>query len=184
MNYYIDVKIQPDAEMRENFLLNKVFSKLHKAIFDLKAMDIGVSFPQAKNKLGCVIRLHSKKQNLENLQKLNWLGGLVGYCELSQILPVPDEIKGYKVLSRVRQNMTNAKLRRLIKRGKISDDEVKGYKAKMFAGGLDEPYLELRSASTGKLYRLYIKIGKLQNEPVAGEFNNFGLSKTATMPIF
>ncbi|MDC9727690.1 MAG: type I-F CRISPR-associated endoribonuclease Cas6/Csy4, partial [Candidatus Thioglobus sp.] len=56
MSYYLDVQIKPDAEMLENWLLNKVYTKLHKAIFDLNATDIGVSFPQVKVKLGCIIR--------------------------------------------------------------------------------------------------------------------------------
>ncbi len=43
MDYYIDIKIKPDAEMRENVLLNKVYSKLHKALFSLKSSDIGVT---------------------------------------------------------------------------------------------------------------------------------------------
>jgi CRISPR-associated endonuclease Csy4 len=43
MNRYLDVKIKPDAEMPENWLLNKVYTKLHKAIFDLLATDIGIS---------------------------------------------------------------------------------------------------------------------------------------------
>jgi len=42
MNYYTDIKINPDAEMRENVLLNKVYAKLHKALHTLKATDIGI----------------------------------------------------------------------------------------------------------------------------------------------
>jgi hypothetical protein len=46
------------------------------------------------------------------------------------------------------------------------DDDIKAYekhyKAKMFKTGLNNPYLELQSASTGGKYRLYIAFGKLQ----------------------
>jgi CRISPR-associated endonuclease Csy4 len=86
MNRYLDVKIKPDAEMPENWLLNKVYTKLHKAIFDLLATDIGISFPQAKIKLGCIIRIHSTQKKLQQLQSLNWLGGLSSYCIVSEIL--------------------------------------------------------------------------------------------------
>lgn len=193
MNYYLDVKIKPDAEMRENVLLNKVCTKLHKAIFGLKSTDIGISFPQVKIKLGRVIRIHSTQDRLNELQKLNWLGGLSGYCKVSDILPVPDKIKGHQTISRIRQNMSISRLQKKIAHQKSkgylkTDDDVKAYekqyKAKMFKTGLNSPYLELQSTSTGNKYRLYITFGELQKQSVEGEFNHFGLSPTATVPIF
>jgi CRISPR-associated endonuclease Csy4 len=66
----------------------------------------------------------------------------------------------------------------------MSDDDVKSYKAKMCATGLDNPYLELQSKSTGEKYRLYITFGELFEQATSGEFNHFGLSKTATVPWF
>ena len=59
MDNYIDIKLYPDLEIDIAFLRNKTYTKLHKAIFDLNASDIGVSFPQAKERLGCIIRIHS-----------------------------------------------------------------------------------------------------------------------------
>ena len=193
MNSYQDIKIMPDAEMRENVLLNKVYTKLHKAIYDLKADDIGISFPQVNKKLGCVIRIHSSNERLQELQKLNWLGGLSGYCKVGEVLTIPNDIKGYQVISRIRQTMSLAKLSKRIdyqkKHGDLkTDDEVKAYekqyKAKMFQTGLDNPYLELQSSSTGQLYRIYIHFSELAQQPTSGQFNRFGLSKNATVPIF
>lgn len=193
MNFYQDIKILPDAEIRENKLLNMVFTKLHKAIFEFKARDVGVSFPQVKTKLGCVLRIHSNKNRLDDLQAKNWLGGLSGYCQVSEILPVSEKVKGHQTLSRIRQTMSDAKLKqRLIyqkQQGVLDTKEKekayeKQYKDKMFATGLDNPYLELQSTSTNNKYRLYIKFGDLQKTAVAGEFNRFGLSKIATVPIF
>ncbi|SFV51919.1 CRISPR-associated protein, Csy4 family [hydrothermal vent metagenome] len=193
MNYYLDIKIKPDAEMRENVLLNKVYTKLHKAIFDLNANDIGVSFPSVKVKLGDVVRIHSTQNKLNELQNLNWLGGLSGYCKVSDILPVPDKVDGFQTISRIRQNMSLARMRKKIthqqNKGYIkTDDDIKTYekyyKEKMFKTGLDNPYLELQSTSTGSKYRLYIQFGDVQQQAVAGEFNRFGLSETATIPIF
>ena len=34
MKHFIEIKIKPDAEMRENVLLNKVYTKFHKRLFD------------------------------------------------------------------------------------------------------------------------------------------------------
>lgn len=193
MNSYQDIKIQPDAEMRENWLLNKVYSKLHKAIFDLLATDIGVSFPQATIKLGDVVRIHTTQERLQQLQSLNWLGGLSGYCKVSEVLPVPDKVNGHQTIFRIRQNMSLARMQKKIAHQKSkgylkTDDDIKAYekyyKAKMFKTGLDSPYLELQSTSTANKYRLYIAFGELQKQKIEGEFNHFGLSKIATIPIF
>lgn len=183
MDYYIDVLLKPDAEMRENELLNKVYTKLHKALFNLQAKDIAASFPNYKIKLGDILRIHSSKQQLEQLQYQNWLGGLSGYCNISPISEIP-KLVSYRTVSRKQVKMSSAKLRRLIKRGSISDSEVKSYKAKMFSQGLDNPYLELESTSNGNKYRCFIDFGELQNEPVDGTFDLFGLSRKATIPWF
>ena len=92
---------------------------------------------------------------------------------------IPSDAK-HRTVSRKQANMTEAKLRRLIKRGSISDDKVKAYKAKM----LDNPYLELKSNSSGYLQRRYIQFGTPLNVPVKGKFDVFGLSKSATVPWF
>ena len=183
MDHYIDVQIKPDAEMRKNVLLNKVYTKLHKALYSLKSTDIGVSFPKYKVLLGNIIRLHGNKNALQALQDTNWLGGLSGYCEITAIQAVPDNAQ-YRTISRKQANMTAAKLRRLIKRGSISAEEAKQYKAKMFTKGLDNPYLELESSSNGHKHRRYIEFGELLDEPIYGDFDYFGLSKIATVPWF
>lgn len=181
MDYFIDIKINPDAEMRNNLLLNKIYTKLHKALFTLKSTEIGVSFPRYKVKLGDVIRLHGTEAKLTKLQSTDWLGGLKGYCTVSSIQAIPENVL-YRIISRKQANMTEAKLRRLIKRGSISADEAKGYKAKMFTQGMDNPYLELDSSSNGNKHRRYINFGELCDKPCSGDFDAFGLSKTATVP--
>jgi len=80
--------------------------------------------------------------------------------------------------------MTSAKLRRLIKRGSISAEEAKKYKAKMFTQGLDNAYLELDSSSNCHKHRRYLEFGELISSPVLGGFDQFGLSKIATVPWF
>ncbi len=160
MKHYIDILIKPDEEMRENVLLNKVYAKFHKALFTLQSKEIAISFPQYKVILGKTLRIHGTESKLTELQATNWLGGLAGYCKVSIIKTIPDEVV-YRTISRKQSNMTEAKLRRLIKRGSISQDEIKGYKAKMFQQGLDNPYLELESTSTGHKHRRYLDFGEL-----------------------
>ena len=204
MNHYIEIKLNPDDDFPVYFLRNTCFKKLHKALFTLKANGIGVSFPNCTKrqksggvyfigKLGDTIRLHGSQTDLQTLQNSNWLGGLSGYCEVSDIMTVPEKIEGYRAVSRIQPTMTLAKLKKRVEYQKANgdlktDEEVetykKQYKAKMFTASLDNPYLELQSASTGEKYRIFIQFGVLQDQPVAGEFNRFGLSKVATIPWF
>lgn len=183
MDSYIEIILKPDAEMRENVLLNKVYTKLHKALVTLNSDSTGVSFPQYNVILGRVIRIHSNSAMLHDLNGINWLGGLIGYCNVSEITVVPTQCE-YRIISRIQSTMSQAKLRRLIKRGSISEEEVKTYKAKMFSKGLDNPYLELESSSNGYKHRRYLNIGELQGEAIQGKFDHFGLSKSATVPWF
>ena len=183
MDHYIDIKIIPDAEMRESVLLNKVYTKFHKALFDLKNNTIGVSFPEYRIKLGKLIRIHGAQAILNDLQGLNWLGGLKGYCKVSEITKVPENTS-HRIISRKQSNMTGAKLRRLIKRGSITPAEIKIYKAKMFSQGLDNAFLELDSSSNGHRYRHFIQFGSLLGQASKGDFDDFGLSKQATVPWF
>lgn len=184
MDHYFDVEIQPDAEMRENLLLNKVYTKLHKGLCDVNSTNIGVSFPAYKILLGRVIRVHGNNQLLSEFQAVNWLGGLSGYCKVSEILAIPQQVK-YRKVSRWQSNMSESNLRRLIKRGSITQAEIKAYKGKMFATQMTTlPYLELESTSSGKFHRRYIQMNELCDNSVNGDFDTFGLSKTATIPWF
>ncbi len=184
MNYYVDIQVQPDAEMRANVLMNTVYTKLHKTLHSLQVNDIGISFPQYKVTLGNILRIHGNKERLEKIQDLNWLGGMVGYCKVSEVLPVPQHVS-YRTISRKQANLSKAKLRRLQKRGTLSSpEEVKGYKQAMFRNGLSNPYVELVSVSTGRTYRRYFEFGELLHMPMTGEFDFFGLSKHATVPWF
>jgi CRISPR-associated endonuclease Csy4 len=169
--------------MRENVLLNKVYTKFHKALFTLQSNDIGISFPEYRVTLGKTLRIHATENRLAQLQQLNWLGGLSGYCKVSAIQTIPDKVM-YRTVSRIQTTMSSAKLQRLIKRGTIAESEIKHYKVKIFQQGLDSPFLEIESSSNGHKHRRYIEFGKLTETSFLGEFNQFGLSKTATIPWF
>ncbi len=184
MNHYIDLLIQPDDEVPIYFIRNKAYNKLHKILYDMNSHDIGVSFPKLKKSLGDVIRFHSSYRSLENIHNNKWLGGLSGYCKLSDILQVPEKIQGYRTISRIRQNMTNSKLNRIVKRGSISLEDVNSYRVKMLKNSLKNPYLELQSISSDEKYRIYLNFSPVQEVSHGGGFNHFGLSKEATVPWF
>jgi CRISPR-associated endonuclease Csy4 len=201
MTHYIDIKITPDVDISLGFIRNKLYQKLHKTLFDLKATDIGMSFPNAKPcknstpdiLLGDILRLHSSQQSLEHLQNQNWLGGLSGYCQINDILPIPKNIKGHQTISRIRSTMSESNLRNRIdykqqQKELTSDEDIKQYiqqyRKEMFKRSLTNPYLELTSTSTQQRYRIYLQFSDITQHQVTGEFNAFGLSKIATIPLF
>lgn len=183
MNSYLDIRTLPDPEFKETVLMNALYTKLHKALCDLSSTSIGVSFPKYEVTLGNVLRLHGDESALHGLQSKNWIGGINGYCQVGDIKPVPVDVQ-YRTVSRKQTTMSNAKFRRLQKRGSITEEEAKAYKARMFTKGLDNPYVELNSGSNGHRHRRYIEFGPLLDSPVEGAFDQFGLSKTATVPWF
>lgn len=183
MNHYLNITLRPDAEMPSTILMNAIYTKLHKLLFDLQSHDIGVSFPKFNILLGDTLRIHGSEADLKKLHNQGWLGGMNGYCQIGEIKQVPANSK-YRVISRKQTTMSQSKLRRLQKRGSIKDDDIKNYKAKMFTKGLSNPYIELVSASNGHKHRRYIEFGELQDCPIEGSFDFFGLSKTATVPWF
>ena len=183
MDYYIDIKLIPNKEIRENVLLNQVYTTFHKRLYDLKSKNIAVSFPEYRLKLGKLFRIHGTKEALEKFNEKDWLGKYQAFCKVSNIIALPEKVQ-YRTVSRVQQNMTEAKLRRLIKRGTIPEEDIKKYRIKMFQGGLDNPYVELVSMSNGQLHRRFIEFGELQDAEIKGEFDLFGLSKVSTIPWF
>ncbi|MDE1209342.1 type I-F CRISPR-associated endoribonuclease Cas6/Csy4 [Vibrio aestuarianus] len=183
MDFYIELRLKPDAEMREAELSGKVFTKFHKALVKLKTNQIGISFPQVNLKLGRVFRIHGDASLLNDLQGLDWLGPLHGYCQLSKILTVPENTQ-YRVISERRSNLSKAKLRRLIARGSIDTEGEKRYKVKMLSQGFDNPYLDLFSSSTEQVHRKFFEFSNIEDKPIDGTFDSYGLSKTATIPWF
>lgn len=183
MNSYIELQLKPDAEMREAELSSKVFTKFHKVLVKLNTNSVGISFPQAHLKLGRVFRIHGKSSLLNDLERLEWLGPLSGYCRLSDILTVPKNAQ-YRVISEKRSNLSKAKLRRLIARGSIDKEGEKRYKVKMLSQGFDNPYLDLFSSSTEQVHRKFFEFSDVKAEPIDGTFDSYGLSQTATVPWF
>lgn len=183
MDHYTDIFIFPDPEFVATVLLNALYTKLHKALHDLRSIAIGVSFPKYKVTLGNVLRIHGEESVLHDLQSMDWIGGMSGYCSVSSIMLVPEGAK-FRTVSRKQTTMSQAKLRRLMKRGPMSEDGIRNYRAKMFSQGLDNPYVELVSGSNGQKHRRYIEFGELLDQPVFGDFDQFGLSKIATVPWF
>jgi CRISPR-associated endonuclease Csy4 len=191
MDHYIDINILPDPEFPASTLMNALFNKLHKALFDLHSKQIGVSFPDYGKTLGLTLRLHGSESNLMKLDAMDWVGRMKDYCKKSAIQTVPSIVQ-YRTVNRQQDSKSNAKLKRILARqenGKRTDrpeftqEDVIAYQKEMLNQQQKGPYLDLQS-SKGQRYRRYIVFGQLMEQPVAGEFNQFGLSGTATIPWF
>lgn len=184
MNYYFNITLLPDTEMSIGLLMNALCAKLHKVLCDLKSTSIGVSFPKYQVTLGNILRVHGSESDLKKLQLGEWLGGMNGYCKIGEILTVPKNTK-YRIVCRKQSTMSQAKLKRLLKHGTITKDKLKNYKAKMLSEkSLALPYIDLISNSNNRRHRRYIELGEILDKPIEGPFDQFGLSKTATIPWF
>lgn len=183
MKYFIEIQLKKNNDLRPNMLLNSVYTNLHLRLYDIESRMIGVSFPDYNVLLGQRLRIHGRLDDLNTFHSIDWLGELKKYCKVSDVEKVPEEVQ-YRTISRIQSTMSQSKLIRLIQRGTINEEDVKKYKVEMLKKGLDNPYVELVSASNGKLHRRYFSFGELQSESVTGQFDTFGLSKGATVPWF
>lgn len=183
MDYFIEIQLRKNNDLRPNMLLNNIYTNLHRRLYDMNAKSIGVSFPDYRVVLGQRLRIHGNLDDLNKFHSIDWLGDLKKYCKVSEIEKVPQNIV-YRTISRIQSSMSQSKLRRLIERGTINEEDIKKYKLEMLKKGLDNPYVELISASNGKLHRRYFQFGELRSENVPGEYDTFGLSKEATVPWF
>lgn len=184
MNRYIEIRLLPDPEFNANVLLNAMYAKLHRALSDAGRGEIGVSFPKAGKVLGECIRLHGSQEALQRLMGLGWLKGLGDYTAVSALLPVPDTCQ-YRIVQRVQTKSSVERLyRRSVKNGRLTAEEAE---AKINAGKdqlLKQPFIQLKSRSSGQTFRLFIQQGKLTDTGQTGKFSDYGLSDTATVPWF
>jgi len=188
MDHYLDIKILPDPEFPTPTLMNALFAKLHRVLVQLDTKGIGVSFPQVNQErpsLGDLMRLHGSTEGLEQLQNQNWLKGMRDHIEMSRITPVPHNSQHCSV-KRVQVKSNAERLRRRYQKRHpgVTEKDAKGIYPDAVEKRTPLPYLQLKSESTGQQFRLFLEHQAPQQQVVAGEFNSYGLSSTATIPWF
>lgn len=185
MNSYVDIIYKKNKDIRQNIWLNELYTSFHKRLFDIYSKNIGISFPNFHLTCGDILRVHGSCKDLQKLFEVDWLRDLKEICKVSEIQDVPENIQFINV-SRQQATMTNSKLKRLLKRGSISEDEVKKYQIKMLQEkSLDNPFVEIISESSKQKHRRYFKFSTPTSEFRAGEFDSFGLGKDgANVPWF
>ena len=200
LKYYVDITLLPNEEDNLSFIWQKIYAQMHLALVGIKdennSVDIGFSFPFYHNHLfpiGDVLRiLANSKKKLELLDINKCLNKLEGYIYIGKIKEVPNDIKMYASFSR-KQFKSNAEIRRLAKRyakrNAVSEEEAlenfklteEKYTKLKEKNGL--PFINIKSLSTGNNVKIFISKEEVKKEEL-GRFNTFGLSKTATVPIF
>ncbi|ENT2992601.1 type I-F CRISPR-associated endoribonuclease Cas6/Csy4 [Raoultella planticola] len=184
MDHYLEIRVLPDPEFGEEMLMAALFAKLHRALAERGKGDIGVSFPLHDVKPGASLRLHGSAKALCELESLSWRRGLGDYCQCTEVIPVP-EVKGWRSVSRIQVKSSPSRLlRRSVKKGWLTEEEALQRLLTMQQEQTDLPWINLRSLSNGQPFRLFIRHGDILAVPVGGEFSNYGLSSTATVPWF
>lgn len=189
MNHYMDIRLRPDPEFPAVFLLKALYSKLHRALFDLSADDIGISFPEHRTgvktrSLGNHLRLHGAHERLEALMRAGWLNGMRDHVMLTDIAPVPGNARHVIVKRRQFNTGSESRAKRYAKRNNVSVEEARQMYQKVAARKIELPYVQLASRSTQGHFCLFIEHGEPQEQPVEGTFNHYGLSREATVPWF
>jgi len=186
---YQEITLLPSEEVNVNFLLCKVYSELHKILSEVKYKDninIGISFPRysmEKHQIGDKIRLFyfSEGQGITvNLKKR--LNKYLDYVHITKVRDIP-ETNHYINFSRIEKKGNKEKLaRRYANRHNLSYEEVISKYDKYEMKSNNFPFIRLKSNSNENYYFLHIKMEECEFHE--GQFNNFGLSKMATVPSF
>nr|WP_298410989.1 type I-F CRISPR-associated endoribonuclease Cas6/Csy4 [uncultured Halomonas sp.] len=189
MNHYIDIRLRPDPEFPGAMLMRALYNKLHRALFDLNANDIGVSFPEYKlgvqaRTLGEQLRLHGSRQRLEQLMESEWLTGMRDHVTLSDVQAVPEGATHVAVKRRQFNTGSESRAKRYAKRHDVSLEEARQLYAAPASRRIELPFVQVNSRSSQQRFCLFIDHGKPQNDPVQGTFNHYGLSRHATVPWF
>ena len=187
MNYYLDIQIRPDPEFTPALLMSVLYGKLHRALVSGGHDNLGVSFPEhsrSRQMIGRVLRLHSDLRILDTFMSGGWLSGMADHVFVSGIQEVPVDAH-YRVVRRV-QGKTNVERvrRRHAKRHGLSIEQAREVIPDAAESHIKLPFIMLRSLSTDRKFPLFIEHLPEHSSPVAGKFNTYGLSKTATVPWF
>ena len=191
MDHFVDIHLLPDPELPAHVLLGALYAKLHRALVmgDGNAGGIAISFPGYSDRPGAInlgrsMRLLGSAQGLQTLASTGWLGSLRDQVNAKQTAAVPTTVM-HRSLRRVQAKSSPERLRRrLIKRHGIDEAEARKRIPESAAEMLTLPFLQLRSASTGQNFRLFLRLGPAQATAESGSFNTYGLSTTASIPWF
>lgn len=186
--HYIDIQLRPDPEIAPHQLMSSLYLRLHRALVQLGSQGIGVSFPahdERRPDLGTHLRLHGESIALQALAETDWLRGIKDHLQIGLVSAVPQGVVHRQVLRVQAKSNVERLRRRAIKRHGIDAVEAARRIPDHAEENLKLPFVTLGSRSTGQSsFPLFLRHGPVQDRPVDGEFNTYGLSLGATIPWF
>lgn len=186
-SHYIDITLLPDPEFSHAHLLGALVAKLHRVLVQLGSADIGISFPRHSLRprtLGTLLRLHGSEAALQHLMAQPWLQGMRDHVHCAQPAPVPDGAVPCLVQRRQFKTSPDRLRRRRMRRKGESAEQAAAAIPDSVERTPDLPYVQLRSASTGQPFCLFIEHKEGQAAAGQGGFNTYGLSLGASIPWF
>ena len=183
--HYIDITLLPDPEFSHAHLLGALVSKLHRALVQLQADDIGISFPRYSLRprtLGAVLRLHGTEAALQRLMAQPWLQGMRDHVQLAALSPAPLDAPRWWVQRRQFKTSADRLRRRRMRRQDETMEQVIAAIPDSVERRPELPFVQLRSSSTGQPFSLFIDQGPTRDGAVSGCFNAYGLG--AAVPWF
>lgn len=189
MDYYIDIRLRLDPDFPPAMLMSALYGKLHRALFDLEANDIGVSFPDHKTGVrartpGDRLRIHGERGRLDLLMARPWLKGINELVDCSEISAIPAGAQHRNVRRRQFNTGSPSRAKRYAKRHDMTQDDAQALYQDVAQRRIELPFVQMASRSSSERFALFIDHGKPQPQPSIGQFNHYGLSKDATIPWF
>lgn len=191
---YVEITLIPDGIATLNDVWRVVFRQVHKALADANNAGLGVSFPayryEPKYKtLGDKLRVFaSSESELMALNLNDALSYASEYCHVSKVRKVPEKVS-YACFGRKRYRNNYEKLvkGKMVHLG-VSEEEAKTLIGEFKPKKTDLPYIHYQSISSmnaGKSADIMLAIQKIDmDHSIISPFNLFGLSNTATVPVF
>jgi CRISPR-associated endonuclease Csy4 len=183
--FYFDVRSHGVAAAPE--VLAKVFSVIHLALVNLRTAAVSVSFPEQDDQtqlLGACLRVMGPARDVEAVAALPWRQVVRDQASVSDVGAVP-ATQRFRGVRRVQAKSNVERLRRrYVARHGVAYDEACLLIQDDARQTLDLPWLRIKSHSSRQEFRLFLRIDDSRTDLVAGDFNAYGLSATATIPWF
>ena len=192
MKYFIELTLLPNLEIPLHFIWQKLYQQIHLALVENKGKEdvskVGISFPEYNADeflLGTKQRLFAQDEKaLQSIQCEKWLSRLRDYVLVKPIAPVSEKLVGHACFKHVKMKGSKEKLaRRRAKRQGETFEQALAYFADYKEQQTKLPYINMTSQSNGQSFRLFIE-KQITEEPQQGYFSCYGLSHTATVPLF
>ena len=178
MAYYIDIRLHTNAEISCNELMAALFYKVHIWLAKHAEGRIGVSFPEMKKTPGGLLRVHGDLSDLITFASGEWRNTLSLWISQTPVQPIPAHAQSCCV-TRIQSKSAHNKRQRAMRRRGLTLEEATACIPDTATKPLNQPFLDIRSASTGQRVRFFIQQQQAANA-VPGRFSAYGMGQAGT----